>query len=159
MKHIKSLVALLLIGVLQLSCIPAQAFNPVTDFQGNWVWTLGKQAEVGTAIKLWGDGDLDNGDTTTSLLAGIGEYRALVASYGVTRTDKAGANPTDTFKLGLKATYFFDWFKNPPTAEMAWMRNINAGPSIAMPLIGKNHPVALFFDLNYQFGGPSTVVQ
>lgn len=132
---------------------PAFAWNPITDVRDNLQWTFGKKAELGIAVKLAGAGDLDKGDTATSALAGIADYRFLAFSYGGIVVNKGSGEKTDTFKIGLRATSFFDWFKNAPTPEMAFMRNLNLGPALSMPVIARSHPVALFFDVNYQFGG------
>jgi hypothetical protein len=151
-------IILLVVVFMLWSNKPVFAFNPITDFRDNLQWTFGQSAEVGEALKLWGDGDLENGETTSSLLASIAQYRFMVFSYGGTRTNKNDANFTDTAKFGFRLTSFFDLFKNPPTAEMAWMRDLNIGPSIAVPLISKDHPVALFLDINFQFGRASNPV-
>lgn len=132
---------------------PVFAWNPLTDVRDNLQWTFGKKVEAGLAVKLAGAGDLERGDTATSALAGIFDYRFLAFSYGGIRVNKNDANVTDTAKLGYKVTSFFDWFKNPPTPEMAWMRNLNIGPALSMPIIARKHPVTLFLDINYQFGG------
>ena len=129
------------------------AWNPITDIRENIEWTIGKEAQVGTAIKIGGAGDLDSGETTTSLLAGIANYRFMTFSYGGTRINKANSNFTDTAKLGLRLTKFFDWFKNPPTPEMELLRNVNIGPSYSIPLLSSPRNGALFLDLNYTFGG------
>lgn len=131
----------------------AFAFNPVTDVRDNLKWTLGKTAEAGTAIKLAGAGDLDNGDTTTSVLAGVFDYRWFTFSYGGTKINRANQDFTDTAKIGLRLTSFFDFFKNPPTPEMGFLRNVNIGPSFASPIFSSNRAGTLFLDFNYQFGG------
>jgi hypothetical protein len=144
---------LLLLAVLLLwPNRPVFAWNPLTDVRDNLIWTFGKTAEVGEAVKLCGAGDLKPGETATSMLAGIADYRFLSFSYGGTRVNKADTNFTDTAKIGLRLTSFFDLFKNPPTAEMAWMRNLNIGPSYAMSLFNSPHAGTLFLDINFTFG-------
>lgn len=150
----------LLIGVLFSICMmcpnrPAFAWNPVTDIRDNVVWTFGKTAEIGTAIKLGGAGDLETGDTTTSFLAGIAEYRFLALSYGGTRINKDRAEMTDTCKVGIRLAPILGWFKNPPTPEMAMLKNINVGPSLAFPIFSNPHTATWFFDFNYEFNGLS----
>lgn len=139
-----------LMGLLPVA---AAAWNPVTDVRDNWQWTFGKTAEAGLAVKLAGAGDLDRGDTATNALAGIASYRFFVFSYGGIMVNKNDSKPTDTFKIGLSLQEFFGWFKNPPTPEMAILKNVNVGPAIAMPVISRSHPVTLFLQANYQFGG------
>lgn len=131
----------------------AFAFNPILDIRDNLVWTVGKAAEVGEAIKIGGGGDLKVGETSTSMLASIAQYRFLVFSYGGTRVNRNDENFTDTAKVGFRLNTFFGWFKNPPTPEMAWLQNVNVGPSYAMNLINSPHVGTFFIDLNYQFGG------
>jgi len=127
-------------------------WNPITDVRDNLQWTFGKKAETGVAVKIAGAGDLEKGDTATSALAGIADYRFLALSYGGIVVNRGDAHPTDTFKLGFKLTSFFDLFKNPPTAEMEFMRNINIGPAMSMPVISRTHPVTWFLQANYEFG-------
>lgn len=140
----------LLVTLFSLSST-AFAWNPVTDVRENWVWTLGKTAEVGTAVKITGAGDLKPGETALSMLAGVADYQFLTFSYGGTRINKSNENFTDTAKIGIRLTKFFDWFKNGPTEEMAWMRNLNVGPSFSMPLLSEPHAGTLFLDINYRF--------
>lgn len=146
----------LLAGLLLWPLRPAAAFNLVTDLRDNIQWTFGRQAEVGTAVKLFGAGDLKAGETATSLLAGVADYRWFTFSVGGTRVNQNDANFTDTAKLGLKLTDFLGWFKNPPTPEMAFLKNLNVGPSYAMSMFSSPHTGTLFLDINYQFGGPAT---
>lgn len=134
----------------------AFAFNPVTDIRDNLIWEFGKTAEVGTAVKLAGAGDLKSGETATSMLAGIADYRFLSLAYGGTRVNKADQNFTDTAKIGLRLTSFFDLFKNPPTPEMAWLRNLNVGPSYTMSLFNSPHAGTLFLDINYVWGSSAS---
>jgi hypothetical protein len=135
----------------------AFAWNPLTDVRDNLIWTFGKTADAGIAVKVAGAGDLEPGDTATSALAGIADYRFLTISYGGIRVNKNDAKVTDTFKTGLRLTSFFDLFKNPPTQEMSFMKNINIGPAISVPIISRTHPVTLFLEANYQFGGTPIV--
>ena len=116
----------------------AFAWNPITDVRDNLQWTFGQKAEVGEAVKLAGAGDLDRGDTATSFLAGIADYRFLTFSYGGIRVNRNDAIVTDTFKTGFRLTSFFDLFKNQPTPEMTFMRNLNIGPALSMPVIASN---------------------
>lgn len=135
---------------------PAFAWNPVTDVRDNLKWTFGQKAEAGIAVKIGGAGDLERGDTATSMLAGIADYRFLAFSYGGIRVNTNDAKVTDSFKVGYKITSFFDLFKNPPTPEMAWMRNVNFGPVMSMPVIARKHPITWFLEANYSFGGTPT---
>ena len=152
MRYLKN--ALLAVSLLSGSAL---AFNPLTDIQEKTVWTFGKTAEVGTAVKLGGGGNLDRGATTSSFLAGIAEYRFLALSYGGTRVNSNDATLTDTAKLGIRLGPILGWFKNAPTPEMSILKNLNIGPSFAMSLLSSPHQGTWFFDLNYQFGGsPST---
>jgi hypothetical protein len=50
-----------------------------------------------------------------------------------------------------------DWFSHSPTPEMELFRNVNIGPSIAMPVIAKTHPVTIIIDCNYRFGNVKPV--
>lgn len=145
---------LIIAGMFAIGFIQsAFAWNPLTDIRENTIWTFGKTAEVGEAVKLFGAGNLEPGDTATSMLAGIADYRFLSLSYGGTRINQNDASFTDTAKLGFRLTSFFDLFKNSPTPAMEWMRDLNVGPSVAVPLISRSHPVAVFLDVNYVFGG------
>jgi hypothetical protein len=152
---------LIVLALLLYPLQQAAAFNPITDFRENVQWTFGKAAEVGTAVKLAGSGDMKPGDTSTSILAGIADYRWFSFSVGGTRVNQSNADFTDTAKLGLKLTSFFDWFKNPPTPEMSFLRNLNIGPSYAVSMFSSPHGGTLFLDINYRFGGttalPTTV--
>lgn len=133
---------------------PVFAWNPVTDLRENVIWTFGKAADIGTAVKLTGsDTQMKDGETATSMLAGIADYRFLTLSYGGTQTNKAGTTMTDTMKVGLRLTSFFDLFTHPTTPEMAWMKNINVGPSLSLPLFSTPRVGILLLDANYRFGG------
>jgi hypothetical protein len=155
MKKLLRVLTISLISTIWWPLRPAAAFNPITDFKENVQWTFGKAAEVGTAVKLAGAGDMKPGDTSTSILAGIADYRWFSFAVGGTRVNQSDANFTDTAKLGLKLTSFFDWFKNPPTPEMAFLRNLNVGPSYAISMFSSPHAGTLFLDVNYRFGGSS----
>lgn len=144
---------MVLLSLLFFSGSAAYCWNPITDIRENVIWTFGQQAEVGTAVKLAGNGDLEVGETATSVLAGIADYRFLSIAYGGTRVNRSDANFTDTGKIGLRMTSFFDLFKHPPTPEMAWMRNLNIGPSYAISLFNSPHAGTLFLDVNFVFGG------
>lgn len=128
------------------------AWNPITDVRDNVVWTFGKTAEVGEAVKIAGGGDLANGETTTSVLAGIADYRWFCLSYGGTRVNHTDQNFTDTAKVGIRLNAFFNWFKNPTTPEMEFLKNLNVGPSYSMSLFSSPHVGTLFLDINYRFG-------
>lgn len=135
------------------------AWNPVTDLRENVVWTFGKTAEMGTAMKIAGAGDLKSTELANSALMGIADYRFLTLSYGGTIIDRDGTQFTDTAKIGFRLNKFFDWFKNPITPEMEFLRNINIGPSFAMPLFTEPHAGALFVDFNYRFGSAGSVAK
>lgn len=145
---------LLVFGLLMLGPKWAMAWNPITDITEQTIWRFGKSAEIGTAVKLTGsDGEMKDGETATSMLADIADYRFLSLSFGGTQVNKAGTTMTDTLKIGFRLTSFFDLFKNPTTPEMAFMKNINLGPSFAMSLFNSPHVGTLLFDLNYRWGG------
>lgn len=149
--------ALCVMGLILVGPGFAYAWNPLIDLRDNLQWTFGKKAETGIAVKIGGAGDLEKGDTATSALAGIFDYHFLSAAYGGIKVNKNDAKVTDSFKIGLQLTSFFDLFKNPPTAEMAFMRNINVGPVMSMPVISRSHPVTWFLEGNYAFGGSKVV--
>lgn len=146
---------LLIISLLVFVSSYTFAFNPIVDVRDNLIWTAGKSAEIGEAIKVGGGGDLAVGETSTSFLASIAEYRFLVFSYGGTRTNRNDANFTDTAKIGFRLNSFFGLFKNPPTQEMSFLQNVNIGPSYAMNLLSSPHVGTFFIDLNYTFGHAS----
>jgi hypothetical protein len=131
---------------------PSFAWNPLEDLRTETIWTFGKKAEVGEAFKLAGSGDLKTGETTTSVLAGIADYRFLSLSYGGTRINQSNKDFTDTLKVGFRLNSFLDWFQNPLTPEMAFLRNVNIGPSFAMSVFGSPRVGTLFLDINYSFG-------
>lgn len=140
----KKLVMLLTILVI----LPkwCHAFNPLNDLEQNTTFPIGQLASAGTAINL------RNGDTSTSMLAMVAQYRGMLdLSIGGTRVNKSDANFTDTVKLGLDLGWVFSYFVNPlpPTAQ--FIKNINIGPSYAISAIstpGRGYP---FFDINYIF--------
>ena len=140
---------------LLLALLPTAGFawNPVNDVRDNLTWTFGKKAEVGVAVKVAGAGDLKKGETATSMLAGVFDYRFLCFSYGGTRVNRNAQNFTDTIKVGFKVTNFFGWFKNPPTPEMGFLQNLNIGPSFSMPVFTAPRAGTVFVDGNYSFGG------
>jgi hypothetical protein len=130
----------------------AHAWNPITDIRDNVVWTFGKTAEVGEAVKLGGAGTIKNGETTTSMMAGIADYRFLTFSYGGTIVNREDSNFTDSAKIGFKVISFLGWFKNAPTDEMSLLKNVNIGPAFSMPLFRSPHAGTIFLDVNYTFG-------
>lgn len=124
---------------------PAAAFNPIQDVLDNTTFPIGTVASAGTAINL------KNGDTSTSMLALIAQYRMLDFSAGGTRVNKSDSNFTDTVKLGLDLGWFFSQFKNnlPPQAQ--FLKNVNIGPSYAISAFAKPGQGYPFFDINFQF--------
>lgn len=133
--------------ILVLGMRKAHAFNPVQDVLQNTTFPIGQVAEAGTAINL------KNGNTATSMLADVAEYRMLQLSYGATRENASGANFSDTMKLGFKLNWLISQFTQPlpPTAQ--FLKNINIGPSIASNIMTGPRQVNYFFDINYAFGG------
>ena len=127
----------------------ASAFNLITDIRDNVVWTFGQNAQAGEgydfAAKKW----------DTSALAEIAEYRFLSLSYGATFLDANSSQSTDTIKLGFLSSFFFKMFTNKPTPQMAWMQNLNVGPSYAMPVFSGStgHKGVFLLDINYRFSG------
>jgi hypothetical protein len=124
---------------------PAAAFNPFQDVLDNTTFPVGQIASAGTAINL------RNGDTSTSFLATVAQYRMLDLSAGGTRVNASDANFTDTVKLGFDLGWFFSQFKNSLPPQAQFLRNINLGPSYAISAVtnpGKGYP---FFDINYSF--------
>jgi hypothetical protein len=144
-----------LIGVFALlSIIGARwacAFNVVTDVQQNVKWTFGQTAQAGEgynfSTKTW----------DASALAEIAEYRFLSFSYGGTQVQAGSSQATDTFKLGLLSNFFFNWFTNKPPSTMAWMENLNIGPSFAIPVFTgtTGHKGTFLLNMNYRFSGGS----
>lgn len=131
-------------------CRPAMAWNPITDIKQNLVWTFGQAAQAGTgydfAAKRW----------RTSALAEVAQYRFLSFSYGATFFSERDPQAVDTFKMGILSSWFFSYFVHKPTAEMAWMQNLNIGPSYAIPVFSgqTGHKGVLLLDANFRFGGP-----
>jgi hypothetical protein len=127
----------------------AQAWNPWTDLTQNVVWKLGQSAQAGEGYnfttKTW----------DTSALAEVAEYRFLSFSYGGTQINGDSSAATDTFKVGVLSNFFFGLFKNQPTPEMAWLENLNIGPSYAIPVFSGNtgHKGTFLLDVNYRFSG------
>ena len=138
---------------LSLLLLGTQAFawNPVTDIRNNVVWTFGKAADGGSGY------DFSAKKWRASALAEIVEYRFLAASYGATFFNERTPEAVDTFKVGLLSNFFFNLFINKPTPEMAWMQNLNVGPSYAIPVFSgeTGHKGVFLLDINYRFGGVS----
>lgn len=126
----------------------AFAFNLITDVRDNVQWKFGQVAQAGEgynfSTKTW----------DASALAEIMEYRFLSFSYGGTQIDANSSTATDTFKVGFLSNFFFNWFANKPPATMAWMENLNVGPSYAIPVFSGNtgHKGTFLLDINYKFG-------
>lgn len=137
-------VAIGIIAMIQ----PAHAWNPVTDVRDNVVWKFGQSAQAGSGYDFAGK------HWDTSALAEIAEYRFLSLSYGATWLDANSNKATDTIKIGFLSSFFFSMFTNKPTPEMAWMMNLNVGPSIACPVFSGStgHKGVFLFDINYKFG-------
>lgn len=150
MKRLALLWAAVILGLVAVS--RAEAFNLVTDVRDNLTWTFGQAAQAGEgynfSAKQW----------DASALAEIAEYRFLAFSYGGTQIDPNSSKATDTFKVGLLSNFFFDLFKNPTTPQMAWMKNVNIGPSYAIPVFSgaTGHKGTFLVDINYKFGGTTT---
>jgi len=138
----------ILVGLLMLSLKSAQAFNPITDVRDNVVWKFGQSAQAGSGY------DFSSKRWDSSALAEIAEYRFLSLSYGATWLDPDSSKATDTVKIGFLSSFFFKMFTNKPTPEMAWMLNLNIGPSYAMPVFSGStgHRGVFLLDLNYRFG-------
>jgi hypothetical protein len=128
---------------------PAAAFNLVTDIQNNVVWTFGQSAQAGEGY------DFSAQKWDSSVLAEIAEYRFLSLSYGATFLDSSSNNATDTIKIGMLSSFFFKLFTHQPTPQMAWMENLNIGPSFAIPVFSGStgHRGVLLLDINYRFSG------
>jgi hypothetical protein len=152
-----------LLAVLAVLCMcplkPAAAWNPFIDVRDNLVWTFGKTGSLGEAIKVTGSDSVGkDGSTYTSFLAGVADYRFLTFKYGLTYLNKQdNSKGTDTAKVGLKLTSFFAFFKNPPTPEMAFLQNIDVGPSFAMSLLNSPHVGTVLVDANYVFGAAAVI--
>lgn len=126
----------------------AFAWNPITDIRDNVVWKFGQAATAGSGY------DFSAKKWDTSALAEVAEYRFLSLSYGATFLDSGSNQATDTIKLGFLSSFFFKLFANQPTPEMAWMLNLNIGPSYAIPVFsgGTGHKGVFLLDCNYKFG-------
>jgi hypothetical protein len=143
---------LALIGVFALYPLrPAAAWNPIRDVQEKLVWTLGEQASLGTAYKIAGGGNLENGKRGDSAMFGIFDYRFLKASYGAISDPANGSKIGDGLKAGLKLNYFLGWFKSPQTPVMAFLNNINVGPTYTVPLLSSPRSGILWVEANYSF--------
>ena len=133
----------------------AFAWNPVTDVQDNLLWTLGEQAQIGTAYKLAGGGTVGNGQRGDSVMLGIFDYRFTKLSYGMISDPQNGSRIGDGLKGGIQLNYFLNWFKSPQTPAMALLKNVNIGPVFTVPLISTSKPFqggALWLEANYSFG-------
>jgi hypothetical protein len=128
---------------------PVFAFNPITDIRNNVVWTFGQSAQAGEGY------DFSAKKWDKSALAEIAQYRFLSLSYGATLLDSTSDNATDTVKLGFLSSFFFKLFTHQPTPQMAWMQNLNVGPSFAVPVFSgvTGHKGVFLLDLNYRFSG------
>jgi hypothetical protein len=126
---------------------PAAAFNPVKDVLQNTTFPIGQVASAGTAVNL------KNGETSTSMLAEVADYRMFALSWGGTRVNQNDANFTDTLKIGFKLNWLISQFTQPLPPTAAFLKNINVGPSIASPVLSGPRQVNYFFDINYTFGG------
>lgn len=138
-----------------LGVLNAHAFNPITDVQQNLTWTLGEQAELGTAYKIAGSGDFKIGNRGDSAMFGIADYRFLKFSYGAIANPDNGEKIGDGFKTGLMLNYFLGWFKSPQTPAMQVLQNINIGPTVTIPLLSNSTPLkypSVWIEANYQFG-------
>ena len=124
------------------------AFNLITDIRENVEWTFGQAATAGEG---W---NFTTNSWDASALAEVFQYRFLSFSYGGTQVDSGSSKATDTFKLGFLSNFFFNWFVNKPTPQMAWMENLNVGPSYAIPIFSgqTKHQGTFLLDLNYRFG-------
>lgn len=130
---------------------PAMAWNPIRDVQENLKWTLGEQAALGTAYKLAGGGEYENGKRGDSAMFGIFDYRFLKTSYGAISNPENGSKIGDGIKAGLKLNYFLGWFKSPQTPVMALLNNINIGPTYTVPLLTSPRNGILWLEANYSF--------
>lgn len=148
MIRLKKVVLVLL--AVGLACFPkkAHAFNLINDIKTNVQWKFGQAAQAGEGY------DFTSDKWDSSALAEIAEYRFLSFSYGATFLDSSSSKATDTFKMGVLSSFFFNWFVNKPTPEMAWMQNLNIGPSFAVPVFsgGTGHKGVFLLDCNYKFG-------
>jgi hypothetical protein len=131
------------------------AFNPILDIQTELKWTLGEEAEVGTAYKIAGAGPIPNGQRGDSVMFGIYDYRFLKESYGIISDPQNGERFGDGLKTGLKLNYFLGWFKSPETPAMIFLNKINIGPVYTVPILSTTKPFqggTLWVEANLQFG-------
>lgn len=147
------------LALLAVLCLwplrPAQAFNPITDVQDNLKWTIGDQAQLGTAYKIAGSGPVERGHRGDSATLGIFDYRFIKEGYTVINDPSSGGRLGDGLKTGLELNYFLGWFKSPQTPAMALLNNVNIGPVVTVPLFSVSKPfqaVDLWIEANYQFG-------
>jgi len=138
----------------------AFAWNPILDIQQNLIWTLGEEAQLGTAYKIGGSGPVAIGQRGDSAMLGIFDYRFLKFSYGAISNPQDGSKIGDGLKTGLMLNYFLGWFKSPQTPAMQMLNNINIGPTVSIPLLTDPHPLkypSVWIEANYEFSGmPST---
>lgn len=131
------------------------AFNPITDVQENLRWTIGEQAQLGTAYKIAGNGPVDTGHRGDSVTLGIFDYRFFKEGYTVINDPASGGHLGDGLKTGLQLNYFLGWFKSPQTPAMQLLNNINIGPVVTVPLFSESKPfqaIDLWIEGNWQFG-------
>lgn len=144
-KLVSAFIYSTLAGIL-FSATPAHAWNPVTDILQNTTFPIGQVASAGTAINL------RNGDTETTMLAEVADYRGMFAmSYGAARDNVTGANFTDALKIGFELNWLLSKFTNPLPPQAQWLKNINLGPGYQVSALshpGLGYP---FFDINYTF--------
>lgn len=141
---------LIVVGMLAIGFIEkAFAFNPITDFRDNVVWTFGQSAQAGEGF------DFAAGKWDSSALAEIAQYRFLSLSYGATWLNSGSNQATDTIKIGFLSSFFFKLFTHQPTPQMLWMQNLNVGPSYAVPVFSGStgHKGVFLLDINYRFSG------
>jgi len=124
----------------------AFGFNPVSDVLQNTTFPIGTQASAGTAINL------KNGNTATTMLAPVADYRGLLLlSVGALRDNQSGANFQDTVKIGFELNWLFSKFTNPLPATGAFLKNINLGPGYGVSAVTNPGVGWPFFDINYTF--------
>ena len=142
---------LLFMALMALCLDRCHGYNPITDFRDNVIWTFGSNAQAGTGY------DFSGKKWRTSALAEVAEYRFLSFSYGATFFSEESPQAVDTFKLGFLSSFFFKWFTHQPPPAMAWMENLNVGPSFAIPVFSNQtgHKGVFLLDANYRFSGMS----
>ena len=137
------------VGLVLWGAENAFAFNLWTDVTQNTKWTFGQAAQAGEgydfASKKW----------DTSALAEVAEYRCLALSYGATFLDANSSTATDTVNVGFLSNFFFKMFANQPPPSMAWVENLNIGPSYAVPVFSgaTGHKGVFLLDVNFKFSG------